>query len=152
MKHRKGFNRLARKPAHRLSLYRHVATALFLHERVRTTVVKAKAIRPVVERMITRARTDSMHNRRMLARDIQDKSILAKLFTDIAPRFEGRPGGYTRILRVGKRGGDTTDMAILELVVRKETKKKPRKAADKKEGKEKEPVAEAQTAEAPEKA
>jgi large subunit ribosomal protein L17 len=152
MKHRKGFNRLARKPAHRLSLYRHVATALFLHERVRTTVVKAKAIRPVVERMITRARTDSMHNRRMLARDIQDKSILAKLFTDIAPRFEGRPGGYTRILRVGKRGGDTTDMAILELVVRKETKKKPRKAADKKEGKEKEPVAEAQAVEATEKA
>lgn len=130
MKHRKGFNRLARKPAHRLSLYRHMAAALFRHERIRTTVPKAKAIRRVVERMITRARTDSVHNRRLLARDIQEASILAKLFTDIAPRFVGRPGGYTRVLRIGKRGGDTSEMAIVELVVRKENKKKPKKAAE----------------------
>ena len=129
MKHRKGFNRLARKPAHRLSLYRHMTAALFRHERVRTTLAKAKAIRRVAERMITRARTDTVHNRRLLARDIQEKWILAKLFTDIAPRFEGRPGGYTRVLRVGKRAGDATEMAILELVVRKEGKKKPKKAA-----------------------
>ena len=132
MKHRKGFNRLARKPAHRLSLYRHMAAALFRHERIRTTVPKAKAIRRVVERMITRARTDSLHNRRLLARDIQEKAILAKLFTDIAPRFVGRPGGYTRVLRIGKRGGDASEMAILELVVRKESKKKPKKAAESK--------------------
>jgi large subunit ribosomal protein L17 len=132
MKHRKGFNRLARKPAHRLSLYRHMAAALFRHERIRTTVPKAKAMRRVVERMITRARTDSLHNRRLLARDIQEKDILAKLFTDIAPRFVGRPGGYTRVLRIGKRGGDASEMAILELVVRKEGKKKPKKAADSK--------------------
>jgi large subunit ribosomal protein L17 len=129
MRHRKSFNRLARKPAHRLSLYRHVATALFRHERVRTTLAKAKAMRRVVERMITRARTDTVHNRRLLARDIQEKAILAKLFTDIAPRFVGRPGGYTRVLRIGKRAGDATEMAILELVVRKEVRKKPRKKA-----------------------
>jgi large subunit ribosomal protein L17 len=133
MRHRKSFTRLARKPAHRLSLYRHMATALFRHERVRTTLAKAKEIRRVVERMITRARTDSMHNRRLLARDIQEKAILAKLFTDIAPRFAGRPGGYTRVLRIGRRGGDTAEMAILELVVRKEVKKKARKAAETKE-------------------
>jgi large subunit ribosomal protein L17 len=133
MRHRKSFTRLARKPAHRLSLYRHMATALFRHERVRTTLAKAKEMRRVAERMITRARTDSMHNRRLLARDIQEKAILAKLFTDIAPRFAGRPGGYTRVLRIGRRGGDRAEMAILELVVRKEVKKKPRKAAESKE-------------------
>ena len=132
MRHRKSFVRLARKPAHRLSLYRHMATALFRYERVRTTVVKAKAMRRVVERMITRAQADTVHNRRLLARDVQDKAILAKLFTDVAPRFKGRPGGYTRILRVGNRPGDATEMAILELVVRKERTKKKRKAAESK--------------------
>ncbi len=133
MRHRKSFVRLARKPAHRLSLYRHMATALFQHERVRTTIVKAKAVRRVAERMITRARTDTVHNRRLLARDIQQKAILAKLFTDIAPRFLGRAGGYTRVLRLGRRPGDASEMAILELVVRKEGPKKPAKAAEAKE-------------------
>jgi large subunit ribosomal protein L17 len=106
-----------------------MAAALFRHERVRTTLAKAKAIRRVVERLITRARTDTVHNRRLIARDIQEKDILGKLFTDIAPRFAGRPGGYTRVLRIGRRGGDASEMAILELVVRKEAKKRPRKAA-----------------------
>jgi len=129
MRHRKSFTRLARKPAHRRALYRHMAAALFRHERVRTTLAKAKAIRRVVERLITRARTDTVHNRRLIARDIQEKDILGKLFTDIAPRFAGRPGGYTRVLRIGRRGGDASEMAILELVVRKEAKKRPRKAA-----------------------
>jgi large subunit ribosomal protein L17 len=146
MKHRKGFNRLARKPAHRRSLYRHMAAALFRHERIRTTVPKAKAIRRVVERMITRARTDSVHNRRLIARDLQEPAILAKLFTDIAPRFVGRPGGYTRVLRIGKRGGDTSEMAIVELVVRKEGKKKPKKAADAKAAAKTEEVAVAEKA------
>jgi large subunit ribosomal protein L17 len=138
MRHRKSFVRLARKPAHRLSLYRHMASALFRHERVRTTIAKAKAARRVAERMISRARTDTVHNRRLLARHIQQKAILAKLFTDIAPRFAERPGGYTRVLRLGRRPGDAAEMAILELVVRKErTKKKPKQG----EAKEKAPAA-----------
>jgi large subunit ribosomal protein L17 len=133
MRHRKSFKRLARKPAHRLSLYRHMATALFRHERVRTTLAKAKEMRRVAERLITRARTDNVHNRRLVARDIQQKAILGKLFTDIAPRFAGRPGGYTRVLKLGKRPSDAAEMAILELVIRKEVKKKPRKSAESKE-------------------
>jgi len=133
MKHRRSFNRLARKPAHRRSLYRHLATALFRHERVVTTVVKAKEMRRVVEKMISRARTDTVANRRLIARDIQDRDILTKLFADIAPRFAERPGGYTRVVKVGKRSGDTAEMAVLELVVRKETKKKPKKKAEGKE-------------------
>jgi large subunit ribosomal protein L17 len=138
MRHRKSFVRLGRKPAHRRSLYRHMATALFRYERVRTTVAKAKAMRRVAERIITRARVDTVHNRRLLARNIQDKAILAKLFTDIGPRFRGRPGGYTRVLRLGPRPGDATEMAILELVVRKERTRKKRKASESKT-KEKEP-------------
>ena len=144
MKHRRSFRKLNRKPAHRLSMFRHMATALFRHERVRTTVPKAKEARRFAERLISRARTDTVHNRRILARDVQDKAILAKLFTDIGPRFKDRPGGYTRVLRVGQRAGDATEMAILELVVRKErAKKKPKadakaKEKDKEKDKEKE--------------
>lgn len=142
MRHRRSFKRLNRKPAHRISLYRHMATALFRHERIRTTTVKAKEIKRVIERLITRARTDTVHNRRLVARDIQDKAILAKLFTDIAPRFRERAGGYTRVLKIGQRLGDATEMAILELVIRKETVKKKTKAAASKTAEKETPAAE----------
>ena len=120
MKHRMGFNRLGRNRSHRKALYRSMVTALFKFERIKTTKPKAKEIRRVAERMITRAREDSLHNRRLVARSISDKGILAKLFTDIAPRFENRPGGYTRILKLGQRYGDASEMVLLELVERKE--------------------------------
>lgn len=120
MKHRMGFNRLGRNRSHRKALYRSMVTALFKFERIKTTKPKAKEIRRVAERMITRAREDSLHNRRLVARSISDKGILAKLFTDIAPRFESRPGGYTRILKLGRRYGDASEMVLLELVERKE--------------------------------
>ncbi len=120
MKHRMGFKRLGRNRSHRLALYKAMATALFKYERIRTTEVKAKEMRRVVERMITRARKDSVANRRLIARSIQDKAVLAKLFTDIAPRFATRPGGYTRILKLGARYGDASEMVLLELVERKE--------------------------------
>ncbi|MFP4378244.1 MAG: 50S ribosomal protein L17 [Spirochaetales bacterium] len=116
MKHRVGFNRLGRKPAHRKALHRNMVTSLFRYERIRTTKAKASAIRRTAEKMITRAKVDSVHNRRMIARDIKDKAILAKLFTDIGPRFEARPGGYTRMLKIGQRRGDASDMVLLELV------------------------------------
>lgn len=116
MKHRVGFNRLGRKPSHRRSLHRNMVTSLFKYERIRTTKAKAREIRRSAEKMITRAKVDSVHNRRMVARDIKDKAILAKLFVDIAPRFKERPGGYTRMLKVGHRRGDASEMVLLELV------------------------------------
>jgi len=116
MKHKVGFNRLGRKPAHRKALHRNMVTSLFKHERIRTTKAKARAIRRTAEKMITRAKVDSVHNRRMIARDLKDKAILAKLFVDIGPRFRSRPGGYTRMLKIGHRAGDASEMVILELV------------------------------------
>lgn len=118
MKHRVGFNRLGRKPSHRKSLHRNMVTSLFRHERIQTTKAKAQAIRRTAEKMITRAKLDSVHNRRMVGRDIKDKSILSKLFTEIAPRFRERPGGYTRVLKLGFRKGDASQMVLLELVDR----------------------------------
>lgn len=116
MKHRIGFNKLGLKDSHRKSLHRNMATSLFRYERITTTKSKALAVKRTVEKMITKAKVDSVHNRRQIARDIKDKAILAKLFTDIAPRNENRPGGYTRVLKLGARQGDAADMVILELV------------------------------------
>jgi large subunit ribosomal protein L17 len=127
MKHRIGFNRLGKNVSHRQALYRSMATALFKYERIRTTKPKAKEIRRVAEKMITRARTDSVHNRRIIGKRIRDKAVLAKLFTDIAPRFKARPGGYTRILKLGQRYGDASEMVLLELVEREETAPRRRK-------------------------
>ena len=126
MKHKVGFNRLGRKAAHRISLLRNMATSLFRYERIKTTVAKAKELRKSAEKMITRAKVDSVHNRRIIAKDIRDKAILNKLFTDIGPRFKERPGGYTRIIKLGRRKGDASEMVFLELIDRvlKEKKKK----------------------------
>ena len=127
MKHRESFNRLGRKASHRKALYRSMVTALFKYERIETTRAKAREIRRVAEKMITRARVDSVHNRRIIAKKILEKKVLARLFTDIAPRFNGRPGGYTRILKLGQRYGDGSEMVFLELVERKEVKPKKKK-------------------------
>jgi len=115
-----------------------MTVALFKYERITTTLAKAKETKRLAERLITRARTDSVHNRRIAARTIEDKAVLGKLFKDIAPRYVQRPGGYTRILKLGKRFGDASEMALLELVDRKERaklrKKKETKEEPKKEG------------------
>ena len=116
MNNRKGFNRLERTSSHRKALHKSMATALFRHERIRTTSAKAKEVRRTAEKLITRARTDTVHNRREVAKKIADKEILAKLFTDIGLRFTNRSGWYTRILKLGKRYGDASEMVILELV------------------------------------
>ena len=125
MKHKIGFNRLGRKAAHRIALLRNMATSLFRYERIKTTVAKAKELRKSAEKMVTRAKVDSVHNRRIIAKDIRDKAILNKLFTDIGPRFKERPGGYTRIIKLGRRKGDASEMVFLELIDRvlKEKKK-----------------------------
>ena len=124
MKHKIGFNKLNRVSAHRKALLRNMATVLFKHERIETTRAKAIETRRLAEKMITRAKEDSVHNRRIIGRKITDDAILAKLFTDIGPRFKDRAGGYTRIIRIGARANDAADMVILELVDRKEDDKK----------------------------
>jgi len=131
MKHRIGFNALSRRSGQRKALKRNMVTSLFRYERIETTKAKAKEVQRMAEKMITRAKVDSVHSRRMVARDISDKAILAKLFTDIAPLFAQRNGGYTRILKTGYRQGDAAEMAILELV--EKTAKPKKKAAVKKE-------------------
>jgi len=134
MKHKIGFNRLGRKASHRKSLHRNMTTSLFRYERIKTTKAKALAIRRTAEKMITRAKMDSVHNRRIMNKDIKDKEILAKLFTEIGPRYKERPGGYTRILKLGYRQGDAAEMVLLELVEeevaeQKQSKKKSTKKA-----------------------
>ena len=116
MKHRIDVNRLDRKASHRRALHRSMVTALFRYERIRTTKAKAREISRTAERLITRARVDTVHNRRQVARRIHDKQVLAKLFNEIAGRFADRPGGYTRCTKLGKRYGDAAEMVLLELV------------------------------------
>ncbi len=131
MKHRVGFNKLSRKSSHRKALHRNMVTSLFKHERITTTKAKALEIRRTAEKMITRAKSDSVHNRRIINKDIKDGEVLNKLFTEIGPRNATRPGGYTRIYKLGFRKGDAAEMVILELVSEEESetkKKKPAKA------------------------
>ena len=118
MKHRVGYNPLGRKPSPRKSLHSNMVVALFRHERIRTTRAKALEIRRSAEKMITRAKTDSVHSRRIVSRRLRDPAVLAKLFDVIGPRFQGRPGGYTRVLKLGPRFGDASEMVILELLDR----------------------------------
>jgi len=120
-----------------------MTTSLFRYERIKTTKAKALAIRRTAEKMITRAKMDSVHNRRIMNKDIKDKEILAKLFTDIGPRYKERPGGYTRILKLGYRQGDAAEMVLLELV--------EEEVAEKKQGKKK-PAKKGKSTEAPAKA
>lgn len=116
MRHRKKGRNLSRSPSHRKALLRNMATSLFRHERITTTTARAKELRPYAERLITLARRGDLHARRRVARRIADREILGKLFDDIGPRYRERPGGYTRILKLGNRRGDAADMALIELV------------------------------------
>lgn len=118
-------------------MLRNMVTSLFDHERITTTKAKALEVRRIAEKMITRAKTDSVHNRRMTARYIWDKAIINKLYTEIGPRFVERNGGYCRILKIGQRQGDAADMAIIELLGRNgEEEEKPAKDKAKKAKKE----------------
>ena len=125
MRHRVAHRKLGRVTEHRIAMLRNQATALLLHEHLTTTVPRAKELRPYVERLITIAKRGLaggekngllLNARRMVARDVQDKAVAAKLFESIAPRFASRPGGYTRLLRVGYRKGDAAELAQVELL------------------------------------
>jgi large subunit ribosomal protein L17 len=116
MKHKRGFNPLERSSAHRKALHRNMVTSLFRYERIRTTKAKALAIRRSAEKLITRAKLDSVHNRRIVSARLYDEGMVAKLFTNIAVRMKERPGGYTRIIKLGERAGDAAEVVILELV------------------------------------
>jgi len=115
MRHRKKGRSLGRFPSHKKAMLRNMATSLFRHERIRTTEAKAKELRPFAERLITLAGEDDVHHRRRVRRHVPDREILGKLFDEIGPRYRERPGGYTRILKLGARKGDGAEMVFIEL-------------------------------------
>ena len=135
MKHRIGFNALSRKSSQRKALMRSMVTSLLRYERIETTKAKALEVRKMAEKLITRGKTDSVHNRRVAARYIYDETVVNKLFKEIGPLFAERNGGYTRILKTGNRLGDAAEMVILELV--EKTKKEEKAASKDKKSKEK---------------
>jgi len=118
MRHRQSGRQLNRNSSHRKAMFRNMASSLFEHEVIKTTVPKAKELRRVVEPLITRAKSDSVANRRIVFDRIRNRDMVTKLFTELGPRYESRPGGYLRILKCGFRTGDNAPMAIVELVDR----------------------------------
>src|SRR2546423_6180372 len=150
MRHGMVNRKLGRTSSHRLAMFRNQLASLIDKERIVTTLPKAKELKPQIERLITLGRTDSVHNRRNAARQIHDDALVAKLFDTLGPRFSDRPGGYTRIVKLGTRRGDAAEMAILEFVGYEiaASEKKAAPAAKKAKGKAKEePESEAPPAE-----
>ena len=117
---RHGFRgrRFSRTPEHRRAMFASMAAALIKHEQIVTTLPKAKDLRPVVEKLITKAKRGDLHARRQVMADLRDETMLKKLFDVLGPRYQGRPGGYTRVLKAGFRYGDNAPMAVIELVDR----------------------------------
>ncbi len=136
MRHRVAHRKLGRTTPHRQALLRNLASALFEQERIRTTLMKAKELRPFAERLITLAKRedDRLHARRLVLRDIQDPVVVKKLFDSLGARYATRPGGYTRILRLGPRHGDGAEMAIVELLGSEFKPKSKDEKGKKKEG------------------
>jgi len=123
MRHLKAGRKLNRTSAHRRALFRNLVTALIEHERIQTTDAKAKAIRPLAERMISLAKRGTLHARRQALAFIRRKAVVKKLFEEVGPRFRDRPGGYTRIVKVGIRRGDAAPLSVIELTERGEQAK-----------------------------
>ena len=158
MRHGKKVNHLGRKTAHRKSMLANMACSLIEHKRINTTVAKAKALKQFVEPMITKSKEDTTHNRRIVFARLRQKEAVAELFRDVAPKVGDRPGGYTRIIKLGNRLGDNADMAMIELVdfneiynVDKQPKKKTtrRSRSKKSEDETVAPVAEPKAEKAP---
>ena len=158
MRHNKAINHLGRKSGHRKALLANMANALILHKRITTTLAKAKALKTYLEPLITKSKDDSTHSRRIVFSYLKDKTAVAELFRTIAPKIADRPGGYLRVLHVGFRQGDGSEMALIEFVdfneaaiaseaSKKEAKKTTRRSRAKKA--EAAPAAEAPATEAP---
>jgi large subunit ribosomal protein L17 len=118
MRHGHGLRKLNRTSSHRLAMLRNMSNSLIQHELIKTTLPKAKELRPVIERMITLAKVDSVANKRLAFSRLRDRDMVTKLFAEIGPRYKARPGGYVRILKYGFRKGDNAPMALVELVDR----------------------------------
>jgi large subunit ribosomal protein L17 len=116
MRHHKAGKKLGRDPAHRKALYSNLTGALIEHGRIKTTETKAKAVRPIAEKMITLGRAGGVHNYRQALAFLRSQGVVHKLFHDVGPRFVDRPGGYSRIVKLGPRAGDAAEMVYLELV------------------------------------
>jgi large subunit ribosomal protein L17 len=117
MRHQKQRNKLSRDSAHRRALMRNLCRDVIAHERIKTSQAKAKAVKPKIERLITLAKRGDLHARRQVLSELgQDKFLAHKLFDEVAPRYAERPGGYTRIVKLGPRRSDSTEMVFLELV------------------------------------
>lgn len=153
MRHRKKFNHLGRKSAHRKAMLANMASSLILHKRIETTVAKAKALRVYIEPLITKSKDDSTHSRRTVFSYLKNKYAVTELFREVASKVAERPGGYTRILKTGTRLGDSAEMCFIELVdynenmlVEKETKaKKSRRSRSRKKSSDAETKAEVET-------
>lgn len=116
MRHRAKGRQLSRTSTHKKAMLNNMATSLFAHDQIVTTEAKAKELRPFAEKLITLARRGDLHARRLVGQKIKDREVLGRLFSEIGPRFASRPGGYTRILKMGHRVGDGADVARIELV------------------------------------
>jgi large subunit ribosomal protein L17 len=129
MRHQRAGKKLGRDASHRKALYANLAGALIEHGRIRTTVTKAKAVKPIAEQMITLGRRGDIHARRQAVAFLRSKDVVHRLFDEVAPRFKDRPGGYARIVKIGPRPGDAAEMAYLELVDEEyEPRERPRRA------------------------
>lgn len=151
MRHGNKVNALGRKYGHRKALMTNLAVALITHKRIRTTTAKAKALRGFVEPIINRSKDNTTHSRRVAFRYLQDKKAVTELFDTVGPKVADRPGGYTRILKIGTRPGDNAEMAYIELVdfnenMLKDTKKKTRRSRRTRRGGSGQPAAEASAA------
>jgi large subunit ribosomal protein L17 len=133
MRHLKAGRKLNRTASHRKALFRNLAKALFDHETIKTTTPKALELRRFADRLITMAKKNNLHSLRLVFAELRDKEIVKKLFSDIGVRYQGTEGGYTRVLKIGRRRGDAAPMAIIELTQKKEKEavEKDKKAADK---------------------
>jgi large subunit ribosomal protein L17 len=118
MRHRKSGRKLGRSPSHRKALFRNMVTSLLQHERIQTTDAKAKELRGITDKMITLGKRGDLHARRQALSVIRDKGVTAKVFTELAERYRERPGGYTRVIKIGHRAGDAAPVSIIELVDR----------------------------------
>lgn len=121
MRHGKKVNHLGRQTAHRKAMLANMACSLIEHKRINTTVAKAKALKQFVEPLVTKSKEDTTHNRRIVFSKLRDKNAISELFREVAPKVGDRPGGYTRIIKLGNRLGDNADMALIELVDYNET-------------------------------